>query len=384
MLKKITIENINSIGRCELDFKKKSYKFLEDNILEDLVNPIALYGHNGSGKSAVLKAIQNLIYLMTLPIDNLMPFVVNNFLYEEFAADVQNGKKADKNKLIGKICLEFTLNDLEFTYFLSTSRFDNSIPLEYLKCNQEDVFIRKNQTEIIGEKKYIIQNRSLLLPSLRSLASSEVNNDKIQLAFAFVSSFAFVDLPRQHAITGFVSSKSLIGISTLDLLVNKSLEVKEILKNYKEFPIYDIVKKESTQNTNGLPQSGYYLAFEGKQDSLLPIQMISDGMMNQSVLLSILLSLPENTVLFIDELEQALHPTAMISFLGVIKEKKFQLVFTSHNTHILQHLRPDQIYFAKWKNGFSEYKRLANIYPNIREINNIEKMYLANVFDYEE
>ena len=44
-------------------------------------------------------------------------------------------------------------------------------------------------------------------------------------------------------------------------------------------------------------------------------------------------------------------------------------------------LRPDQIFFANWRNGFSNYKKLSDIYPNIREVNNIEKMYLSNVFD---
>ena len=58
-----------------------------------------------------------------------------------------------------------------------------------------------------------------------------------------------------------------------------------------------------------------------------------------------------------------------------------QLVFSSHNTFILQMLRPDQIYFAKWEKGFSSFSRLSKIYPNIREINNIEKMYLSSVFD---
>ena len=109
--------------------------------------------------------------------------------------------------------------------------------------------------------------------------------------------------------------------------------------------------------------------------------MISAGMKNQSLLLSIILSMPEHGVLFVDELEQALHPSAIKSFLKVVKEKNIQLVFSSHNTYILQLLRPDQVYFAKWDNGFSKYARLSKIYPNIREINNIEKMYLSSVFD---
>ena len=86
-------------------------------------------------------------------------------------------------------------------------------------------------------------------------------------------------------------------------------------------------------------------------------------------------------MLFIDEIEDALHPLTVLDFIKAAQKKNIQLIFSSHNTFILQHLRPDQIFFANWKNGYSTYKKLSDIYPNIREINNIEKMYLANLFD---
>ena len=115
----------------------------------------------------------------------------------------------------------------------------------------------------------------------------------------------------------------------------------------------------------------------------MPYQFMSNGMYNQSVLLSVLLSLPENGVLIIDEIEDALHPITILDFIRVAQEKNIQLIFSSHNTYLLQKLRPDQIIFANWKNGYSTYKKLSDIYPNIREINNIEKMYFSNMFDEE-
>lgn len=119
--------------------------------------------------------------------------------------------------------------------------------------------------------------------------------------------------------------------------------------------------------------------FEGE----LNLSYISTGMLSQSILLSLVLSLPKNAVLFVDELDFALHPETIKSFLDVIRDKKIQLVFTSHNTNVMQSLRPDQLYFANWAKGFSTYKRLSKIYPNIREVNNIEKMYLSSIFDKE-
>ena len=39
--------------------------------------------------------------------------------------------------------------------------------------------------------------------------------------------------------------------------------------------------------------------------------------------------------------------------------------------------------YHQFKTGESTYKKLSDIYPNIRQVNNIEKMYLSNLFDEE-
>ena len=155
----------------------------------------------------------------------------------------------------------------------------------------------------------------------------------------------------------------------------------KLLKEYDNFPLYKIVKN-NTLAPNGLIASQYNLVFE--EDGFkkqLPLSMISVGMHNQSLLLSIISSVPENGVIFIDEVDLALHPTTIKSFLKVLRDKKIQVVFTLHNTYALQMLRPDQVYFAKWSKGFSNFHRLSKVYPNIREVNNIEKMYLSSIFD---
>ncbi len=385
MINKIVLKNINSIGTCEIDFFKKNYKYLEDNILNGRVNPVAIYGHNGSGKSSFFKGIQQLIYLMISPVDNLVPFVVNLFDLKEY---IDNLKKAEKGQIKyknlkpinGSIFIDFTIEDEQYKYFISINPF-NGIESEYLKVNDENIFEREENKERYKNvvTKIEIGNRSLLIPTLRYLASIEINDHKIQEAYKFITSFTFVDLPHQAA-GAYVASKIFNNMSVADLMVSKSEEVKNILKDYDEFPIYSIIKKEARPGLNS--QNDCFIKYEGLENAELPLNMISDGMKNQSLLLSILLSLPENGVLFIDEL--ALHPTAIVSLLNVVKKKKIQLVFSSHNTHILQHLRPDQIYFAKWNRGHSTYYRLSQIYPNIRKINNIEKMYFGKLFDIED
>ena len=375
MLKKVIINNICSIKTCELDFKKGNYQFLDDNTVGDVVNPIALYGHNGSGKTSVFNAMASLINFMVEPAEFLAPFLVNNFSVEEY----NNSKEHNESKITGSIELFFSLDDIDFDYYIETS-LRGYISKEFLKKENDLVINRDKEKYYYNSKYYSFDNMSFLVPAIRKLASSEINDETIQKCFSFISSFTFVNLPFINR-GAFVSSKMFKNMSINELLVNYSDEVKEILKNYNEFPIYTIKKKDSL-NSGNTPGAGFSLVIEGEGfKGELPFVMISAGMRNQSVLLSILLSMPKNGVLFVDELEQALHPSALASFLKVVKEKKIQLVFSSHNTYILQLLRPDQVYFAKWHNGFSRYARLSKIYPNIREINNMEKMYLSSVFD---
>ena len=374
MLEKIYIKNVSSIGECEIDFKKNSYKYREENLINDIVNPVAIYGHNGSGKTAILRAIKSLIIMLIRPIDQIQPFVVNNILFDKYNLERKEGY------IQGTLILWFKIKDDSYEYEITTSA-TRVIVKESLKCNSEKVFVRTVKEYKYGAKKGLI-SESYLVPVLRRLANIEINDSIIQNAYNYLSSFSVIDLPYINSIGGFVTSKIFETTSKFDLLVDKSSEVKDILREYKEFPVYDIVKNEGTNNINIIPELQYSIRLESNgKEYMLPYNMISSGMQNQSLLLSILMAVPSNSVIFIDELEQALHPSAITSFLNVVRKKKIQLVFTSHNTFILQDLRPDQIYFAKWNDGFSTCQRLSSIYPNIREINNIEKMYLSGVFE---
>lgn len=376
MLNRLIIKNVYSISSCEIDFTKDKYKYLEDNINGDIVNPVAIYGHNGSGKSSILKAISQLIRLMVEPATILSPFVVNNFLFDKYTTS----KKKDISNVTGSIELYFDLNNTNYNYFISTTSFDG-IKFEYLKKDNEIIFERKEKNYIYNGKSQIADNSSPLVPTLRRLASSEINDETIQKVYSYISSFTVVNLPDMSSQHGFVTSKIFNNINYMDLLVNKADEVKEILKDYNEFPIYNISKQEM-KDPRMMNQTRYFIEIEGDDfKGTLPFEFISGGMKNQSALLSILLSMPENSVLFIDEVEQALHPSAIRSFIEVIKKRNVQVFFSSHNTNILQILRPDQVYFANWSKGYSNYSRLSKIYPNIREINNIEKMYLSSLFN---
>lgn len=378
MLKKIMISNINSIGQCCIDFRPGKFKYLEDMVINGVVNPISLYGNNGSGKSSIIDAIGVLVNLMICSPDEMPLFMCNYINYKNVTnkfESLSDGKSvvlsnSELEKLTSRITLEYSLDDNEYIYSLATC-FDSIIE-EKLICNE---IAEINFYNLEGLKS----NKGNTFPLLRQEYINHTKNENIIKSYEFISNIAVVSSDRQT-----YTIKTLKTRSSDELLCEKSDEVREILKDKFNMPLFSIKRKtpvESFEKSSNQARRYYIELLAGDDKLELPINFLSEGMLNQSFLLSVLLSLPKNAVLVVDELEQALHPITIKSFLEVVKERGVQLLFSSHNTSILQQLRPDQVYFSKWTKGFSTCKRLSEIYPNIREVNNIEKMYLSNMFE---
>lgn len=380
MLISITLKNVNAIEESTIDFSKGSYKFMPENVMGEIVNPLAIYGHNGSGKTSVLRAMGQLIDMMLLPPDNIEPFIVNEFALLESVKKRKNQKDLLAGS-IGSIELKFKNEDGdEYKYLIATTVAGFICKEELFKNNKMIFKFHFAIGVAYRDEKTLTKVHPSLVPLLRIYASNKLEDKDIMEAYTFISNFTFIDLPYKN--TGnYVHSKTFFKKRQLDVLEEKSEEVKKLLIRYKHFPIYGI-KKDTSKSPYTASSNRYYACLEdGDFKGEIDFHFLSSGMVNNSLLLSMVLSVPNNSVIFIDELEQALHPTAIQAFLSIVKEKKIQLLFTSHNTNTLQYLRPDQIYFAKWRKGISKYYKLSNIYPNIREVNNIEKMYLSELFE---
>lgn len=273
------------------------------------------------------------------------------------------------NDKISELKIWFELDNLEYTYEIKT-HFQDGIVEESLTVSKEFYF-KKNTT-----LSYVYEKREYLLNSptysvLRKIAS-DLSDEKIVKVYDFLNNISYINASKKIICVKKIEQKSID-----DLMVEQSQEVKNILVDYKHFPIYNYTSRNVIEG-----RKDYYITMNIKgKNSPLHSTFMSSGMYNQSAMLSILTALPEKSLLIIDEIEDALHPITIMDFINVVQKKGIQLIFTSHNTYILQKLRPDQIIFANWNNGFSHYKKLSDIYPNIREVNNIEKMYFSHMFD---
>ena len=379
MLTRVQICNINAIDYCDVNFQKGKYKYLDNMIYQDkLVNPIAFYGSNGSGKSSFLKAILYLLRLMLFEPQKASPFIVNRLNVTKQMSKLRGTPARplteeeindSLDSITSFIRLFFEIDSEEYEYYIETS-LKGCITKEYLSVNDQYVFVRNIDSYQYNQKE--LKMAESLYPALRKLAVDNQEDEYITIAFSFLSGMGYIDAVKHNCYF-----KDVVERDYRDIMVEKSAVVKDILSQYREFPIYNFVSKLTDDG-----KKEYRIELKTNAGSLsIPYQLMSSGMLSQSVLLSTLLSLPQNGVLFVDEIEDALHPITILDFIKVAHERKVQLIFSSHNTYLLQKMRPDQIIFANWENGYSTYKKLSDIYPNIREINNIEKMYFSNMFD---
>ena len=103
------------------------------------------------------------------------------------------------------------------------------------------------------------------------------------------------------------------------------------------------------------------------------------------VLPAIFEALDAGSTLFIDEIENGLHPNLVKLLAGLFNSNESnphhaQLICTTHDTLLLDGVRRDQVWFTD-KNQYGETSmcRLSD-YPNVRSNDNIAAKYLQGVF----
>ncbi len=362
MITKIQFQNIESFENASISFEKGKYAFKNSMIDGDIVNPIAIYGKNGTGKTCVIRAIRNFLSMMIDDPSRIHPFTPNLFL---------------KDRESSKLVISFTLDGSEFEYSIET-RFTSkdSLVSERLTRGGGLIFERRKKDLVIDGNRSVLDFD--LFPALRNLSIQNPNNSSpsfalVKKVYDYFSSFAVITEASYECLC-----KKTISTSPLDVAMEKNREVNEIYSRYSDFPNMDIAKVSDAKK--GV--SGYYAVIHGKKGRYsLPYSLVSEGMVSSYVLFSILSSLPDGSPLIVDEIERGLHPLVIQNLFEEVQKKHIQLIFTSHDTNILQLLRPDQIFFTYWDEGVSSIQKLSDIYPNIREVNNIEKMYLGGTFN---
>ncbi|GAA1271025.1 ATP-binding protein [Sphaerisporangium rubeum] len=127
---------------------------------------------------------------------------------------------------------------------------------------------------------------------------------------------------------------------------------------------------------------------EGEEDVELDFHMESEGTQRWYYLIGpILNALRTGSLLLFDELDASLHPTLCTELIRLFHEpstnpKGAQLIFSSHDTSLLNHLNRDEVWLTeKGPDGTTRLGALADFAgERVRRSQNLEKAYLQGRF----
>lgn len=424
MIQSFTIQNFKSILDLTLDFtydegkapngyeEMETLPFLELGKVKSkyirMVPCIALYGANAAGKSNIIDALL------------IMKQVIWNGVADNYKPNKLN-KKYDATAFIIEIYIEKKLYKYELQYN------DKAILKEILTADNKEIYSIENG-QLNAEK---ITTRTYNAKKLTEIYEVECgNSEKIQQK-TFLNIIAKNYSGLNTYIVNFAEYTQIniqilkqtafpIGLA-LQLLENhcgkdKQEAFKDIVDILKKFD-FDIVNMSfeeklisenaevainSIQNTGGefsirdnkLYINKIYSYHKDINNNEVEFNFMEEESLGTNTLAGvlgpILVALHTGSVLCIDELERSIHPLVLREIIKMFKSKRYnkknaQLIFTAHNTDILEDelLRMSEIAFASKKLDTGTIIHRASSYKqskDIRNVTNFRKRYLQGEF----
>lgn len=415
MILDIAIKNYRSFkGEVNFSMKAESSKSKSDNVFQTkcgsdenvrLLKAAMIYGANASGKSNLLKAMFDIVNLVCHSTTKVGDDI---FVYDSFKFNTET-----KNKPV-EFSIDFIGKDqIRYKYEISfDSRKIIKEELDYYPLNraknlftriysgeEETIHIGKLGSEFNNEEIQVFHNQTLL-----SKFGEEKPNKIITEVYLYLKSIDVINACSSRRVN--LLNREVTNDLNSNLILHDRL--KELIKfadtgivgldidknnlNNVEFPDdipqkikIDLIEKYKFQI------SGVHKSFNKKEfidNETLPLDQESHG---TNILYSlggkILKSLDSGTPLFVDEICSGLHIYLIRVLISLfqnerINPKNAQLIFTSHNTDLLDKMmfRKDQIWFVeKDQYGESDLYCLQD-FSEVREDTPFDKWYLAGKF----
>lgn len=377
----------------------------EDNVR--LLKTAAIFGANASGKSNFFRAFYEILKLVVKDsvkvgddIPAYDPFLFSTETKEapaEFSVDFV-GKDNVKYRY------ELIFNKKNIVFELLNS-YPNNKKKQLLKRE-----IPKN-TKLLkhigyigsiskGKKVELIHNRPLL-----SKFAREIVDETISSVFLYFQSIEIVNATNSRMLSSYnqeVKETAYKGKEFLEKINNlirhsdtgiNRISVNRLNEEEIKFPdnFPDKLRNQILHEFQYNLMSFHDFYKKGKlqkNEEVLPFDEESTGTKILFVLGGLLLkTLKEGRTIFIDEVDTSLHPYLTKLLVSLFQSEKInpknaQLVFTSHDTNLLDKrlFRKDQIWFIeKNKMGVTDMFSLQD-FPEVRENTPYERWYLAGKF----
>jgi len=427
MLIRLEIENYLSFNESTEfntltgEFRRHANHVEKTNNL-DILKLSTIYGANATGKSNLIKSLE----------------FIQDCILDPFIRDIDKQVFKGDNKDETTFEIEFISHEKSYIYGLKI--IDNLIDNEYLYLSNvgktdKQIFERttdsKGKSTIVVPNKYINSNESKTLKIhyegkiepdqtfmnlMNDLEIGELSNE-IGNAFSWFNhlQIVFPDSKPNFLLRRLVYDEEFLKFSQ-DLLCSFDTGIKKLHiatydvdryfgedeKHIAEDLAKDLVKddvssvrlrmdliaiREEDKNVikklfiehHGFLEGNLVSLFEESDGTIRLIEFMS-------MLYDLLIVPNRETVYVIDEIGRSLHPTLLKAFITKLskeQEIKGQLIFSTHESHLLSLdiFRPDEIWFAEKDNkkGHTTLKTLSE-YKNIRPDVNIKNGYFDDRF----
>ncbi|SFO48817.1 hypothetical protein SAMN05428949_5370 [Chitinophaga sp. YR627] len=425
MLIRFTAENILSFNKeTEFNMLAGDIRRHSDHLFKfpkiELLKSAIIYGANAAGKSNLLQALDLLSNMVEQGSINIAP-------------PGQHFRLGKNEKHPTSLEVEFIQNKVGYAYGLSYHaghvKEEWLYILHYGKKEDELIFERKvnnkGRETLKLSPKYVKSVKDKLLIELYEEDLLKADNlfihlakdrkfKEITAAFKWFSENIFTISPKNrnfNIVNYFINSENFQTfvnetISSFETGITK-IDVQSIpLNRYfgeDNIPERDAVLASiqsgeslwvgSSGNAIALIEDGVpivkkivsYHLNEKEEEIVFELTEESDGtrrLIDFIPFLFLLLNAP--VTIFIDEIDQSLHPSLLKDFITIVQKipnKKGQLIITTHESNLLDLdlFRQDEIWFAeKNKNGESHFYPLSDF--NVRQDLDIRKGYLSGRF----
>lgn len=373
MVLEIALTNFFSINeKITLDLQAANIQTKEARVLdgntfkvgnERLLKTVAIYGANASGKSNIIKAVKVAVDM-----------ILDSHNYNEGDSFGFKPFKFGRNDIPSEFYIRFIVNGIEHEYSFSCTRDEIITEILYYYPKGRKALIFSRDERKAGGKKEKYEFTTVIRRPM-DVAS---NTSRKTL---FLSRASQMDREKAKEIYRWFNEQLVFSYRG-----NASVATDRFLGDNKD-AVLRVLKAADSDIVEFTYKDGELTTFHRRNPSL-PFDFNTEESEGTKILFRIMLTVMDvvrnNKVMFLDEVETSLH-TRLVEYLINLfhNSRSAQLVFTTHNTHLLDmtRFRKDQIFFVnKRDDGSSDLYSLFD-YKDFREKMDLEKAYLQGRFD---
>lgn len=414
----LKLHNFKSFGDIEFNFKKTK---------KETKKFIAIYGENGCGKTNFVSAYELLYssmsaFIMKMALEHLYAAKSDDKTFSPLAEIIKKGIiDFSEHRLLecseptsveygfehdginGYYKLVFTdcVIEEELYYLIGTRRGK----IFSVKCINDDIDIKINNSTFSPDyrkeyekelKKFWGKNTFLgiFLKELGEKNKQYINKNVSETFMSIMESFMQtgvfrvqdIDLGsifRKIKFPGLIKPISAIGI--IDPKEEKILDENENIIRSFFTQIYSDISDVSYERNRFEDRIEYKLHIKkmisGKVRDVL-FDYESTGTKKTLEIMNAMIAVMNGATVIYDEIDEGIHDLLMKAIISTLNENaKGQLIFTTHNTLLLETLDPQSAYIIYVDcNGNKEARCCADYGVRVQKTNNLRNQYLKGMF----